>query len=134
MNKKTILFLCIENSNRSQMAEAFALKHATDDLEIYSAGSRPGGKVNPRAIVFMAERGFDLNTHSSQAIDDLPVKMFDYVISMGCGDSCPVVPTTVLEDWQVKDPKYLSDAEFRIVRDYIEIKVKDLILRISGSA
>ena len=130
MAQTTILFLCIENSNRSQMAEAFANKYAAKNITIFSAGSKPGGHVNQRAIQFMAERGFNLNTHRSLAINALPISKFDYVISMGCGDDCPVVPTTILEDWQIPDPKALDDESFRIIRDYIGIKVLDLIKRI----
>ena len=125
-----ILFICIENSNRSQMAEAFAIKHAVNGMEIYSAGSAPGGTVNPRAISFMKELGLDLSGHRSQAIDEHPFTAFEYVISMGCGDNCPFVESAHFEDWQIIDPKQLDDEGFRTVRDYIEIKVVDLLGRL----
>lgn len=127
---KRILFVCVENSNRSQMAEAFAHIHADNDVEVMSAGSKPSGKVNPKAIEMMAERDYDLNKHESLTVDLYKDKEFDFVISMGCGDDCPFVPAKFREDWEIPDPKVLPDAEFRIIRDYIEIKVKDLLNRL----
>src|SRR6188474_2722070 len=115
-----LLFVCIENSNRSQMAEAFARLHGGDAVAAYSSGSRPSGHVNPRAIHFMAERGYDLSTHTSKPLTALPEGPFDAVITMGCGDACPHLPAHLHEDWPLPDPKHLSDEEFRKVRDLIE--------------
>src|ERR1043166_3935930 len=90
---KKVVFVCIENSNRSQMAEAFARIHGAGKVEPYSAGSRPSGRVNPRAIEFMKEVGYDLTTHRSKGLTELPPGVFDAVIGMGCGDEgCPLVP------------------------------------------
>ena len=86
-----VLFVCVENSNRSQMAEAFARIEGGERIEAYSAGSRPSGVVNPRAIESMHELGYDLKTHRSKGISDLPANEFDAVVTMGCGDSCPTV-------------------------------------------
>lgn len=128
---KRILFVCVENSNRSQMAEAFALMHAdASQVEIMSAGSKPSGKVNPKAIEMMAERDYDLDKHESLSVDQFKELNYDFVISMGCGDDCPFVPAKFREDWEIPDPKVLPDAQFRIIRDYIEIKVKDLLNRL----
>jgi len=118
------VFVCIENANRSQMAEAFA---RIAGIEAYSAGSRPSGKVNPKAIEAMRELGYDLTTHRSKSIDDLPDVQFDVVVTMGCGDECPMVKATRREDWQIPDPKEQPPDEFRKVRDLIGSKVKELV-------
>lgn len=127
---KRILFVCVENSNRSQMAEAFAHMHAGEDVEVMSAGSEPSGVVNPKAVEMMSERAYDLSKHESLSVDNFKEMEFDFVISMGCGDDCPFVPAKHREDWEIPDPKVLPDAQFRIIRDYIEIKVKDLLNRL----
>jgi arsenate reductase len=124
---KRILFVCVENSNRSQMAEAFARLHGGTRFEVYSAGSRPSGQINPRAIEFMAARGYDLSSHRSKSLSDVPEMEYDAVITMGCGDDCPWVRGRRREDWQIPDPKDLPEAQFRAVRDLIEVKVKDLL-------
>ena len=89
--KKSFLFVCIENSNRSQMAQAFAKIWGGEKVEAYSAGSRPSGKINPKAIASMSELGYDLSTHDSKSLDEIPAIQFDYVVTMGCGDACPWV-------------------------------------------
>jgi arsenate reductase len=122
---KRVVFVCVENSNRSQMAQAFA--HMAGGVEAYSAGSRPSGKVNPKAIAAMQELGYDLSSHQSKSLDDLPQVAFDAAITMGCGDECPHVRTTRREDWQIPDPKELSPEEFRAVRDLIGTKVTTLL-------
>jgi arsenate reductase len=125
--RKRVLFVCVENSNRSQMAEAFARMHGGDAVEAHSAGSRPSGKVNLRAIQFMAERGYDLAAHTSKALDEFNGTDVDVAVTMGCGDSCPLVKAAHREEWNILDPKELPDDEFRKVRDLIEQKVKDLL-------
>src|SRR5438132_4896535 len=96
---KRVLFVCIENSNRSQMAEALARRFGQGKVEAYSAGSRPSGRVNPRAIEFMREIGYDLSTHRSKGLGALPEVEFDAVVTMGCGDECPLVQAKRREDW-----------------------------------
>ena len=125
--KKTFLFVCIENSNRSQMAQAFAKIWGGVEVEAYSAGSRPSGKINPRAIVAMAELGYDLSTHDSKSLDEIPAIQFDYVVTMGCGDACPWVPAVHRIDWQIPDPREMDPIEFNEVRGLISKKVKELI-------
>jgi len=117
------VFVCVENSNRSQMAEAFARMAGID---AYSAGSRPSGKVNPKAIEAMKELGYDLTTHLSKSLDDLPNEPFDIAVTMGCGDECPMLKATKREDWGIPDPKEMSTEQFREVRDLIGRKVKEL--------
>ena len=117
------VFVCVENSNRSQMAEAFARMAG---LEAYSAGSRPSGKVNPKAIEAMKELGYDLATHHSKSLSDLPNEAFDIAVTMGCGDECPMLKATKREDWGIPDPKEMSPEQFREVRDLIGRKVNEL--------
>jgi protein-tyrosine-phosphatase len=124
---KRVLFVCVENSNRSQMAEAFARIHGGGHVEAHSAGSRPAGKVNPRAVQFMKERGYDLTTHTSKALDQFNGQEIDVAVTMGCGDACPLVRAGRREEWNLPDPKELPDDEFRRVRDLIEAKVKNLL-------
>lgn len=130
MSKKRVLFVCVENSNRSQMAEAFARMHGGDAVEAYSSGSRPSGRVNPRAIEFMRERGYDLSTHTSKPLNQIPQVEYDAAVTMGCGDECPTVRARLREDWGIPDPKELPPEQFREVRDLIETKVKELLTRV----
>jgi len=127
---KRWLFVCIENSNRSQMAEAFARVHGADKIEAFSAGSRPSGKINPKAVEAMKEIGYDLSKHRSKSLSEIPDIEFDFVATMGCGDECPLVRAKQREDWNVPDPKDLPPAEFRAVRDLIENKVKEMLRRV----
>jgi protein-tyrosine-phosphatase len=123
---KRLLFICVENANRSQMAEAFARIHGGPGIEAFSAGSRPSGRVHPMAIEAMGELGYDLGTHRSKDSSDLPDVEFD-VVTMGCGDACPSVRARRREDWEIPDPRSLPAEEFRVVRDRIEAKVRDLL-------
>ena len=99
--RKRVLFVCIENSNRSQMAEAYARIHGGDRIEAVSSGSRPSGKVNPRAIEFMKEVGYDLGTHRSKSLEEIPTGEYDAAVTMGCGDACPLVRAKRREDWNI---------------------------------
>lgn len=128
--KKRILFVCIENSNRSQMAEAFARIHGGAAVEALSAGSRPSGNVNPRAVRFMAEKGYDLTTHASKSLEPFNGTEVEAAVTMGCGDYCPLVRARQREDWNIPDPKEMSDDGFREVRDLIERKVIELVARL----
>lgn len=123
---KRILFVCVENSNRSQMAEAFARIHGGDAIEALSAGSAPSGRINPKAIRFMAELGYDLSVHASKSLGEIQGE-FDAVVTMGCGDSCPWVPSKRREDWNLPDPKHLDDDGYRRVRDEISARVQQLL-------
>jgi protein-tyrosine-phosphatase len=122
--KKRVLFVCVENSCRSQIAEAFARIHGGEDIEAFSAGSRPSGQVNPKAIATMNEIGYDLTTHHSKSLDDIPDETYDMVATMGCGDECPFIRAAKREDWQIPDPKAMPPDEFRKIRDEIEERVK----------
>lgn len=125
-----VVFVCVENSNRSQMAEAFA--RMTGGVEAHSAGSRPSGKVNAKAIEVMKELGYDLTTHHSKSLDDLPAVPFDAAVTMGCGDACPNVRASRREEWNIPDPKEMPPEEFRKVRDLIGSKVRELLSGLRG--
>jgi arsenate reductase len=129
---KRILFVCVENANRSQMAEAFARMHGGHRVEAYSAGSRPSGKVNPRAIQFMREAGYDLSCHNSKSLDGFNHTEIDVAVTMGCGDACSLVQARRREEWNIPDPKEMPDEEFRQVRDLIEQKVKHLLASLAA--
>ncbi|MBK5285750.1 MAG: arsenate reductase ArsC [Bacteroidia bacterium] len=137
-SKKNILFVCIENSNRSQMAEAFAKIHGKIFVNAFSAGSLPSGKINPKAIEAMQTIDYDLTRHKSKSTDELveieqflPAGRFDYVITMGCGDECPFIPAKHREDWDIPDPRDMQMKDFIKVRDLIEKNVKLLLKKIS---
>jgi protein-tyrosine-phosphatase len=122
---KRVLFVCVENSNRSQMAEAFARMRG--GVEAWSAGSRPSGRVNPQAVAAMRELGYDLAAHRSKSLAEVPPGEFDAVVTMGCGDACPFVPAKRRDDWQVPDPKGMDEDSFRRVRDGIRARVEALL-------
>ena len=128
MASKKILFVCIENSNRSQMSQAFAKIHGGDKIEAYSAGSKPSGIVNPKAIAAMKELDYDLTTHDSKSLDEVKAYApFDAVVTMGCGDACPWMPAKKFIDWEIPDPKNMDSTAFNNVRALIENKVKQLL-------
>jgi len=118
------LFICVENSCRSQMAEAFARMAGA---EAQSAGSAASGVVNPKAIASMAEVGYDLAAHKSETVDALPPGAFDVVVSMGCGDACPTVPAKRRIEWDIPDPKQMDPQAFAAVRDRIRAEVEALL-------
>src|SRR6266567_2544366 len=126
--KKKILFVCIENANRSQMAEAFATMEGVETVEAFSAGSKPSGKINPNAIAAMKELGYDLSKHESKSLEEVKgFAPFDSVVTMGCGDACPWMPAKKFVDWDIPDPRDMNEQEFRGVRDLIAGKVKELL-------
>ena len=128
MGVKKLLFVCIENSNRSQMSQAFAKMLGGKNVEAFSAGSKPSGMVNPKAIAAMKELGYDLSKHDSKSLDEVKqFAPFDAVVTMGCGDACPWMPAKKFIDWQIPDPKNMEPDEFNKVRDIITNKVNDLL-------
>ena len=127
-----VLFVCVENSCRSQMAEGFARLDGGGRVEAWSAGSNASGVVNPDAVCVMAEVGYDLGTHRSKTPLDLPPGPWDVVVSMGCGDRCPAVPARRREDWPVPDPKGSDLDRFRDVRDEIRRRVRVLLEALGG--
>ena len=130
-DRRRVIFVCVENSNRSQMAEAFAHIHGGNRVDAVSAGSSPSGRVNPKAIEAMKEIGYDLTTHASKGLDEFNGQEFDAAVTMGCGDECPLVRAKRRVDWQIPDPKEMSPEKFREVRDLIEMKVRGLLNEIA---
>jgi protein-tyrosine-phosphatase len=126
--KKKLLFVCVENSNRSQMSQAFAKMLGNENVEAYSAGSKPSGVVNPKAIAAMKELGYDLNKHESKSLKEVEqFAPFDAVVTMGCGDACPWMPAKKFIDWEIPDPKNMEPSDFNKVRDLIKNKVGKLL-------
>jgi protein-tyrosine-phosphatase len=123
-----LLFVCVENSNRSQMSQAFAKLLGGDEVMAYSAGSKPSGIINPKAIAAMQELGYDLSAHHSKTLQEVEADApFDYVVTMGCGDACPWMPAKHFVDWVIPDPRNMEPAQFNEVRDLIKSKVADLL-------
>ncbi|MDH4101406.1 MAG: arsenate reductase ArsC [Nitrospirota bacterium] len=124
---RKILFVCIENSFRSQIAEGFARALSGEFVEAYSAGSKPSGTVAPAAIQLMNELGIDISGHTSKGLDALPSVEFDAVVTMGCGDACPTVKAKQRIDWPLDNPKGQPIEVQRKMRDDIEQRVKQLL-------
>lgn len=130
MKPLRVLFACVGNSARSQMAEGFARALGGASVEVRSGGSRPLGHVLPEAVAVMRERGIDVSGHPSRGFDLDWVAGCDLVVTMGCGeDACPAFVGKRMEDWDLDDPKDRPVAEFRRVRDEIEARVRDLLRR-----
>ena len=123
----SVLFVCVANSFRSQMAEAFARSLAGAGWEVASAGSHPSGQVHPLAVELLAEAGLSLAGHRSKSVAEMAGRPWDYVVTMGCGDNCPIVPARQRLDWDLPDPSGLSPDGARLVRDRIRDLVRQLI-------
>jgi len=121
-----LLFVCLENANRSQMAEGFARFHGGYQVEALSAGSRPLGHIDPRAIEAMAELGIDISGQACRSLDEVTGE-FDAVVTMGCGDACPRIPARVREDWPIKETAGRSEAFYRDIRNDIRRRVQTLL-------
>ena len=124
--KLKILFVCVENARRSQMAEGFANTFGRGKLEVYSAGSRPSSQIDPLVIEVMKEKGIDLTAKRPKGLNDLPPIEMDYLITMGCEETCPAISSKKIIEWNIPDPKGKSIDVFREVRDIIQDKVKAL--------
>ncbi len=112
------------------MAQAFARMHGGEGINAFSAGSRPSGKINPKAVAAMSDLGYDLTTHHSKSLQEIPDEDYEYAITMGCGDECPFVHARNREDWDIPDPREMNKEEFKKVRDLIELKVVSLLEKI----
>ena len=129
----TVLFVCVHNAGRSQMAAGY-LKHlAGAQIKVLSAGTQPGTDINPMAMTVMLEEGIDLSTAKPEKLSDEKVLESDYVITMGCGDACPYFPGKTYLDWPLTDPKDQSIEIVRGIRDDIKAKVEELIEKIKTS-
>jgi arsenate reductase len=124
---KKILFVCVQNASRSQMAQGFAEALGKGRVEVYSAGSRPSSYINPLAVEVMKEKEIDLSGRRPKGLNDLPPVEMDYLITMGCEEVCPAVPTRKVIEWQIPDPKGKPIDEIRKIRDMLEDRVKVLL-------
>jgi len=127
IKKIKLAFICVENARRSQMAEGFAEAFGKGKFEVYSAGSRPSDKIDPLVIEVMNEKGIDLSSRRPKGLNDLPPVEMDYLITMGCEETCPAVPARKIVEWQIPDPKGKPLEEIRRFRDMLETKVKALL-------
>ncbi|WP_322752165.1 arsenate reductase ArsC [Frankia sp. Cas3] len=125
-----VLFVCVHNAGRSQMAAGFLRHLAGDRVEVRSAGSLPAEEVNPAAVAAMAEVGIDITDQKPKVLTTAAVQASDYVISMGCGDACPIFPGKAYLDWDLDDPAGQGVDAVRPIRDQIEILIKELLARI----
>ena len=123
----SVLFLCVHNAGRSQMAAGFARALFNGVVEVGSAGSEPANHVNPDAVAVMAEVGIDIAGEQPQHWTDDQIRAADVVVTMGCGDECPVFPGTLYVDWELADPAVLSIEEIRPIRDEIKVRVSELL-------
>jgi protein-tyrosine-phosphatase len=128
MEPKRILFVCVENACRSQMAEAFARQYGGERVEAYSAGSSPRGRIDPTTVAVMQEKGLDVRSQTSKGLHALPTVAWDAVVGMGCGEeACAAIPATRHVNWQIPNPAGRSLEVYRQVRDLIEGSVKTLL-------
>jgi protein-tyrosine-phosphatase len=131
-HKASVLFVCIHNAGRSQMAAGYLKHFAGDRIEVRSAGTDPGDKVNPAAVAAMAEEGIDISVNFPKKLTDEAVKESDYVITMGCGDTCPYFPGKTYLDWPLDDPAGQGVEAVRPIRDAVRAKVEALIQEIDA--
>ena len=127
MSRPTVLFVCVHNAGRSQMAAGYLQHLAGDRIEVLSAGSSPADSVNPAAVRAMAEEGIDLAAATPKVLTDDAVRASDVVVTMGCGDACPFYPGKRYEDWALDDPAGQGLEAVRPIRDEIRRRVEDLI-------
>ena len=127
MSQPTVLFVCVHNAGRSQMAAGFMQHKAGECVQVLSAGSAPKESINPIAVQVMAEIGIDISSSQPKILTDSAVEESDFVITMGCGDACPFFPGKRYLDWPLQDPAGQGVAAIRPIRDEIKRLVEDLI-------
>ena len=127
MTTPTVLFVCVHNAGRSQMAAGWLRHLAGDRVQVLSAGSAPAGTINPATVEAMAEVGIDIAAQQPKLLSDAAVQESDVVITMGCGDACPLYPGKRYEDWKLEDPAGQGIESVRPIRDEIKRRVEDLI-------
>ena len=127
ISRPQILFLCVHNAGRSQMAAAFARSIGEKNVVVHSAGSEPGEALNPAVVTAMREKGVDISNESPRKLTDEMGRNADVIVTMGCGDACPVYPGKRYFDWELTDPAGRNIEEVRLIRDEIEHRVRNLI-------
>jgi len=130
----SVMFVCVHNAGRSQMAQGFLQHIAGDRVEVRSSGTMPGDQVNPSAVAAMAELGIDISSATPKILTDEDVRASDYVITMGCGDKCPFYPGKTYLDWVLEDPAGKGVESVRPIRDEIKILVENLVAEIDAKA
>ena len=130
----SVMFVCVHNAGRSQMAQGFLTALAGDRVEVRSSGTMPAHQINPSAVEAMAELGIDISNQKPKVLTDEDVKSSDYVITMGCGDACPFYPGKIYLDWVLEDPAGKDVASVRPIRDQIKQKVEQLVAEIDARA
>ena len=129
--KPTVLFVCVHNAGRSQMAAALLSHHAQDRVAVRSAGSAPADQINPAVVQALTELGIDLSREVPKKLATDDVAISDVVITMGCGDSCPIYPGKRYEDWTITDPAGKGVDEVRLIRDEIDARVQRLLVTLT---
>ncbi|HEX8078861.1 MAG TPA: arsenate reductase ArsC [Jatrophihabitans sp.] len=127
-----VLFVCVHNAGRSQMAAALLEHHAAGRVRVHSAGSSPADRLNPAVLEVMDEIGIDLSARSPQRLSEQAVQAADVVVTMGCGDACPVFPGKRYLDWELQDPAGLPPDDVRLIRDDIDRRVRALLQELAG--
>ena len=133
-DKPSVLFVCVHNAGRSQMAAAYLAHLGAGRIEVRSAGSAPGDAVNPAAVAAMAEEGIDMSAAQPKVLTTEAVQASDVVITMGCGDACPIFPGKRYEDWKLDDPAGKGVESVRPIRDEIRVRVQQLVDELVGPA
>ena len=128
----SVMFVCVHNAGRSQMAQGFLQHLAGDRVEVRSSGTMPGDQVNPSAVAAMEELGIDISRAKPKVLTDEDVRASDYVITMGCGDACPFYPGKIYLDWKLEDPAGKGVESVRPIRDEIKVLVENLIAEIDA--
>jgi protein-tyrosine-phosphatase len=128
----SVMFVCVHNAGRSQMAQGFLQHLAGDRIEVRSSGTMPGNQVNPSAVEAMAELGIDISNATPKVLTDEDVRASDYVITMGCGDACPFYPGKIYLDWKLQDPAGKGVEDVRPIRDEIKVLIEGLIREIDA--
>ncbi|MCH9718824.1 MAG: arsenate reductase ArsC [Actinomycetia bacterium] len=134
IEKPSVLFVCVHNAGRSQMAAAYLAHLGAGRIEVRSAGSAPGDAVNPAAVAAMAEEGIDMSAAQPKVLTTEAVQASDVVITMGCGDACPIFPGKRYEDWKLDDPAGKGVESVRPIRDEIRVRVQQLVDELVGPA
>jgi arsenate reductase len=132
-NRPTVLFLCVHNAGRSQMAAALMREHAADRVRVLSRGSEPAATLNPAVVAAMAELGIDISAETPQRWTDDEARTADVIVTMGCGDACPFYPGIRYVDWELPDPAGRTLDEVRPIRDDIDRRVRALLEELAGA-
>ncbi|NHF62178.1 arsenate reductase ArsC [Microcella pacifica] len=130
----TVLFVCVHNAGRSQMAAGYLRHFAGDRVEVLSAGSEPKDQINPTAVEAMAEEGIDIASNTPKVLTTDAVRASDVVITMGCGDACPIFPGKRYEDWELDDPAGQGIESVRVIRDDIKARIQALVAELVPAA